>query len=205
MVTKPTGTPEDNSTRRDFLAAAGAGTLGAALAAAVPANSHQAVADEQPTTNPHGDEAMLKGKLIQPEILEALGRAGHGSKILIADGNYPFSTKLGPKAKLVSLNLSPGLVNCTQVLEALVTAMPIEAAGVMQYTTTGPYALSKEPGIWNEFRTVLNGSGYDFQLEKIERFAFYEQAGSPDVALTIATGEQRIFANLLLTTGVVME
>src|SRR5260221_9601392 len=54
---------------------------------------------------------MLKSCLLHPEILEALGRAGHSSKILIADGNYPFATQLGPNARLVSLNLSPGLVN----------------------------------------------------------------------------------------------
>ena len=40
-------------------------------------------------------------------------------------------------------------------------------------------------------------------LEEIERFKFYEVAGTPDVCLTIATGEQRIYANLLLTIGVV--
>ena len=51
--------------------------------------------------------AMLKNRLLHPDILAALGRAGHGSKVLIADGNYPFSTTLGPNAMLVSLNLSP--------------------------------------------------------------------------------------------------
>ena len=55
---------------------------------------------------------MLKGKLIHPQVLEVLGRAGHGSQILIADGNYPFANKLGPNARLVSLNLSPGVVTC---------------------------------------------------------------------------------------------
>jgi len=35
---------------------------------------------------------MLHGILILPEILETLGSAGHGSQILIADGNYPFAT-----------------------------------------------------------------------------------------------------------------
>ncbi len=49
---------------------------------------------------------MLKSKLLHPEILEALGRAGHSSKILIADGNYPFATQLGPNARLISLNLT---------------------------------------------------------------------------------------------------
>src|SRR5215472_11538533 len=75
---------------------------------------------------------MLTLRLLHPEILEALGRAGHSSKVLIADGNYPFSTQLGPNARLVSLNLSPGLVNATQVLEAIASAVPIEEATVME-------------------------------------------------------------------------
>ena len=33
---------------------------------------------------------------------------------------------------------------------------------------------------------------------------FYEAVAEPDVAVTIMTGEQRIYANLLLTIGVVM-
>jgi L-fucose mutarotase len=123
---------------------------------------------------------------------------------LIADGNYPFLTKLGPNATLVNLNLSPGLVDCVQVLEALVTAIPIEEAAVMQYATEGPYALEAEPEIWANFRETLATVGYTQPLKTIERFAFYDEGGTPDVALTIATGEQRIYANLLLTIGVVM-
>jgi L-fucose mutarotase len=147
---------------------------------------------------------MLNGRLIHPDILEVLGRAGHGSRILIADGNYPFLTKLGPHARLVNLNLSPGLVDCVQVLEALVTAIPVEEAAVMQYATSGPYALKEEPEIWARFRSSLERAGFTNPLKTIERFAFYDEAGTPDVALTIATGEQRIYANLLLTIGVVM-
>lgn len=147
---------------------------------------------------------MLKGTLIHPQILRALGRAGHGSRVLIADGNYPFSTKLGPNAELVSLNLSPGVVSCTSVLEAIVTAIPIESAAVMAAARSGPYAQEKPPEIWDKFRSILHrATGVEFELEEIERLQFYETAGSPDVALTIATGEQRIFANLLLTIGVV--
>ena len=147
---------------------------------------------------------MLRGKLIHPEILDVLGRAGHSSKILIGDGNYPFRTKLGPNARLVSLNLSPGLVNCTQVLSALLAAVPVEEAAVMRYATSGPYALDSAPEIWSEFRSILGDAGCDVPLKRIERFEFYREAGTPDVALTIATGEQRIYANLLLTIGVVM-
>ena len=144
---------------------------------------------------------MLKSDLIHPDILAALGRAGHGSKVLIADGNYPFSTTLGANATLVSLNLSPGIVSCTDVLSALASAIPIEAAAVMEYATTGPYALSADPPIWAEFREILGGG---LPLVPIERFEFYEAAGADNVALTIATADQRIYANLLLTIGVVM-
>ncbi len=145
---------------------------------------------------------MLKGALIHPQILEALGRAGHSSQVLIADGNYPFATRLGPKATLVNLNLSPGVVSGVQVLQALVTAIPIEGALVMQYPTDGPNALP-EPPVWAEYRTILATAGAAVELLPLERFAFYEAAGSPNVVLTIATGEQATFANLLLTIGVI--
>lgn len=146
---------------------------------------------------------MLRGKLIHPSILEALGRAGHGSKVLITDGNYPASTTLGMNAVHVPLNLSPGIVSCTEVLEALTSAMPVEAAAVMAYYREGPYALSEDPPIWAEFRQILQEAGQPSELEEIERFAFYDTAAQPDVCLAIQTGDQRIYANLLLTIGVV--
>lgn len=147
---------------------------------------------------------MLKSKLIHPQILSALGRAGHGSRILIADGNYPYSSKLGPRADLVNLNLSPGVVSCTQVLESVVSAVPIEAAAVMAYATTEPHALAEDPPIWAEFHEILKRAGAEDTLTRIERFVFYEAASQPDVVITIATGDQRLYANLLLTIGVVL-
>lgn len=147
---------------------------------------------------------MLKGQLLHPQILQALARAGHSSKILISDGNYPHYTKRSANAEMVYLNLSPGLVLVTDVLKALLTAVPIEAAEVMDYMKTGPYALKQDPPIWNEFRQILHDNKVDVELKGIERFKFYEVAGGPDITLTIATGDQRIYANLLLTIGVVM-
>jgi L-fucose mutarotase len=142
---------------------------------------------------------MLTGKLIHPQILEALGRAGHSSKVLIADGNYPAATRRPAGAALVSLNLSPGVVNCVQVLEVLAAAIPIEAAAVMRPERSGAHAMEEDPEIWKAFRTLLS-----VDPEPLDRFAFYETASSDDVALVIATGEQRLYANLLLTIGVVM-
>lgn len=51
---------------------------------------------------------------------------------------------------------------------------------------------------------IPEGVGYAGELDQLERFRFYETSAEHNVALTIATAEQRIYANLLLTIGVVM-
>ena len=145
---------------------------------------------------------MLKHTLIHPEITAILARAGHHSKVLIADGNYPASNTLGPNAQLVSLNLAPGIVSCTQVLEALLTALPIEAANTMGIPADDPYALGGDPPIWAEYRSILSGAGLPIPLQPIPKWDFYDAVASRDHVLTIQTGDQRLWANLLLTIGV---
>lgn len=145
---------------------------------------------------------MLTTELIHPEILSILGAAGHHSKILIADGNYPACSKLGPHAHLVHLNLCPGVVTCNQVLRAILSAVPIEAIHTMMYETTGPYALSEDPPVWADFRRSVKEAGLEIPLEPLEKWAFYDAVMTPDHVLTIQTADQQTFANVLLTIGV---
>ena len=144
---------------------------------------------------------MLKHQLIHPRINAVLGAAGHHAKILIADGNYPASTKRGPHAKLVHLNLSPGLVTVAQVLEAILSAVAIDAVNTMGIPPDDPYASQGEPPVWAEYRKVLKAASSKLKLEPIEKWDFYKQVESPDHILTIQTGEQALWANLLLTIG----
>lgn len=146
---------------------------------------------------------MLRTELLHPQINAALARAGHGSRVLIADGNYPHWTTRGPNAEVVFLNLSPGIVSCTDALRAVAGAVALEAGALMATPKTGPDAHEEDPPIWTEFRSTLTQSGAAIELEQLDRFDFYAAAGQPDVALTIATGDQRVYANLLLTIGVV--
>jgi L-fucose mutarotase len=148
---------------------------------------------------------MLRHRLIHPKLNEVLGRAGHHAKVLIADGNYPASSARGPNAELVSLNLMPGVVTCTQVLRALVTAVPVEAAHTMGYERTGPYALAEDPPVWAEYRRVLKDAGLGVELRPVEKWEFYKAVSTPDHVLTIQTADQQRFANLLLTVGVRMD
>ncbi len=148
---------------------------------------------------------MLKHQLIHPQINAIVGRAGHHATILIADGNYPASTKKGPQAEVVCLNLMPGVVTCTQVLQALLSAVPVEAVHTMMYETTGPYALTADPPVWEQYRQALRAAGLSLKLQPIDKWDFYKAVATPDHALTIQTGDQQRYANVLLTVGVRMD
>ena len=138
---------------------------------------------------------MLTTYLLHPELLAALGAAGHGSRVLIADGNYPFSTGSNASARRVYLNLRPGMVSVLDVLETLVKSIPVESALVM-VPPDGP-----QPPIQADMRKLLPAA---VPMEKKGRMEFYAEARHPDTTLVIATGEQRIYANILLVIGVVM-
>lgn len=142
---------------------------------------------------------MLYGNCIHPELLNALGRAGHGSKILITDGNYPHETGANPAARRIYLNLAPGLLGVGQILDVLKTAVPIEQAGIMVPAADAPPELRPARiEAHDEYRAALPG----VEFVEIDRWDFYEEAKKPEVGIVIASGEQRIYANLLLTIGV---
>jgi len=135
---------------------------------------------------------MLHGPLTHPPLLAALAAAGHGSRVLIADGNYPHSTGVNPSAERVFLNLRPGLATVDDVLDVLVRAVPLESATVM-IPPEGQTVPAHEG-----FREILG----DLEWNEVGRFDFYDLCKTPDVAVVVATGEQRVYANVLLTIGV---
>jgi L-fucose mutarotase len=138
---------------------------------------------------------VLRTRLIHPEILAALAAAGHGSQVLISDGNFPHATATPPGARRVYLNLSPGRVTVTEVLTAMAATVPLEAAAVMRPDD------ADEPAVLGEYRHLLPSG---IPVEVVERHAFYELTRRPDVTLAVATGDQRLYANLLLTIGYIV-
>jgi len=137
---------------------------------------------------------MLKYRLIHPDLLEALARSGHHDQILIADGNFPVHSKAPSNARFVHLNLAPGMLTVTDILKVLIDAVPFEKATMMIKDD------GSEPAIGADFREILP---HDLPLQAIERLAFYDAVGSSSTTLVIASAEQRLYANLLLTIGVV--
>jgi len=135
---------------------------------------------------------MITGPLIHPPLLEALASSGHGSGVLIADGNYPYLTAIGPGVRLIHLNLRPGMLDVTTVLDAVLTVVNIESATVMQ---TPPEISAPAQ---DDYARRL---GDAVPMDRVDRFVFYDRVRSPDVGVVIATGDERLYGNLLLTVG----
>jgi L-fucose mutarotase len=135
---------------------------------------------------------VLRYHLVHPELLAALAGAGHGSTILIADGNYAHSTGTSPSAPVIHLNLRPGLLTVDHVLAALVEASPFERATVM-----APDDGSPSP-VLERYQQSL---GLDVPVDVVDREHFRNACRSPDLAATVATADERHYANILLTVG----
>lgn len=137
---------------------------------------------------------MLKTACINPDLMGLLAQCGHGDKVLIADGNYPLDSNTGSETAKIYLGLTHGIPTVTQVLEVLSQTVGIEYAEVMV-----PDA-GKDPEIFGEFNKILPEG---VKLGRLGRYQFYDASKADNIKIAISTGEQRVYANILLTIGVV--
>ena len=135
---------------------------------------------------------MLKLRLLHPDILMALGSSGHGAKVLIADGNFPLSTRAPEHCKKVFLNLSPDLLTVTDVLKVIKDYIPMETCVLMVPPDEIEHPIHKE---------ILAILGPDIVVKRERRFEFYREVKSENTCLAIATGETRRFGNILIVIG----
>ncbi|MFK3707360.1 L-fucose mutarotase [Raoultella sp. BIGb0138] len=135
---------------------------------------------------------MIRSDIIHPDLLQALAQCGHKAQILLADANYSLLTNTAPRARIIYLNFSPGLISSVVILEKILGYISIEKARLM----SSPADFNNT--IAGEYRHLLTAAS---ELEYVEREAFYALAKSSDTVLAIASGETRRFANILLTVG----
>jgi len=138
---------------------------------------------------------VIAGRLVHPPLLAALAAAGHGATVLLCDGHYPATTATGPNAERVHLNLAPGLLDTSAVLDVLLDALPVEAAAVMVPPD------GSDTAAVTAHRERLAQLG-EVPVEALGRHAFYAAAKGEDLAVVVVTGDVRQYANLLLTVGV---
>jgi len=102
---------------------------------------------------------------------------------------------------VVCLNLSPGVVTVSQVLRAILSAVPVDDVNTMGIPPDDPYAQQGEPPVWKDYREVLGEAGMKIPLTPIPKWDFYRAVESTDHVLTVQTADQSLWANVLLTMG----
>lgn len=121
---------------------------------------------------------------------------GHGDEIVIADGNFPAET------------FGKRVVRCdghgtVELLDAVMQFFPLDTytekpVMLMEVVKGDPVV----PTIWENYKEIINKyEPENCKIEMIERFAFYERAKK--AYAVVATGEEAIYANIILKKGVV--
>jgi len=141
---------------------------------------------------------MLKKipKNISPDLIKVLMEMGHGDEIVIADGNFPAAANAKKLVRCDGLNASDVLRSILELFPIdTFTEYPVSLMAVVDGDESSPL-------IWQEYSKILNESTAENKaIEHLERFAFYER--SQNAYAVVATGEEALYANIILRKGVV--
>ena len=140
---------------------------------------------------------MLRGlsPILSPELLHALRAMGHGDEIAVVDANYPAVTNA---RRLIRLDG----VDAVTATDAILSLMPldsfVEVAAFRMQVVDDAMAV---PPVCREFEEVVNRWEPGFRVGKIDRFGFYDRCKA--AFAIVATGERRLYGNLILKKGVI--
>ena len=142
---------------------------------------------------------MLKGipKIVSPELIRILCEMGHGDEIVIADGNFP-SENFGQRV------IRADGIKGTEMLDAVLSLIPLDTYSdpnmiLMQLMQCDEGKI--DPSIWKEYAAIAGKHDKNVRIGNIDRFAFYERAKT--AYAVIATGEEAVYANIILKKGVI--
>lgn len=141
---------------------------------------------------------MLKGisKILSPELLKILCEMGHGDEIVIADANFP-SENYGKRV------VRADGVSGTKMLDAILSVFPLDTYSepnmiLMQLMDCDKGKIN--PIIWEEYKKIAKKECHA-KIGNIDRFDFYDRAR--DAYAVVATGEEAVYANIILKKGVI--
>ena len=142
---------------------------------------------------------MLKNvpKLISPELLKILCEMGHGDEIVIADANFP-SANYGQRV------IRADGIGGAQMLAAILDLIPLDtyASPNMSLMQLQPCDEGKiNPVRWGDYEAIAKAKEDNVAMGNIDRFDFYDRA--KEAYAVIATGEEAIYANIILKKGVI--
>jgi L-fucose mutarotase len=135
---------------------------------------------------------MLKGidPLLGPELLRVLRAMGHGDEIVVADANFPASSTHATVIRADG-------VDAVRMVTAIVSVMPLDTFEIAAFRMAVVDKPHEIPPVAHAFQDAIG----DVVIEPIERFAFYARARK--AFAVVATGETRLYGNLILKKGVI--
>ena len=140
---------------------------------------------------------MLKNipKILSPDLLKILCEMGHGDELVIADANFP-AESCGQR--VIRADGHGG----AKMLEAVLSVIPLDTYAkenfVLMQVVEGD---NVRPTIWEEYKKIAAAKDPNVRADFEERFAFYERAKK--AYAIVATGEEAVYANIILKKGVI--
>ncbi len=135
---------------------------------------------------------MLKGisPAISPDLLKTMAEMGHGDEIVISDAHFPGHTFNERVIRADGIGADVLLAGMIPLFELDSYSVPV----VMMEAVPGD---SLDPSVEAKYRKAL---GYDGEIERVERFAFYERAKK--AYAVVVSGETAKYGNVILKKGV---
>lgn len=133
-------------------------------------------------------------KILSPELLKVLCEMGHGDEIVLADANFP-------SASIAQRLVRADGIPAADLLEAVLRFFPLD-----QYDNNHFVLMERCPqdtfhiDAWDDYKAVLEKSGQPFEISFMSRFDYYDRAKK--AYAVVATGEERVYANIILKKGV---
>lgn len=139
---------------------------------------------------------MLKGisPVLSPDLLKVLCEMGHGDEIVISDAHFPahyFGRACNNVLRADGLGADKLLAGLAPLFQL---DQYVKKPVVMMAAVPGDML---DPEIERKYREAL---GYAGDIERMERFAFYERAKK--AYAIVLTGETGKYGNVILKKGV---
>ena len=138
---------------------------------------------------------MLKGisPLISPELLKVLAEMGHGDEIVFADAHFPGNTFNDRVIRADGLGVD-------QLLHAVISLFELDAYAPPLAMMAAVEGDKLDPAVEKKYHLAMFGDEAGIDIERIERFAFYERAKA--AYAVVMTGETAKYGNIILKKGV---
>ena len=136
---------------------------------------------------------MLKGisPAVSPDLLKTLAEMGHGDEIVVSDAHFPANT-------VNKRVIRADGIAADRLLEGIIALIELDSYATPVAMMAAMPGDALDASVEERYRRAL---GYDGEIERMDRFAFYERAKR--AYAVVISGETAKYGNVLLKKGVV--